>query len=96
MRQIGDLREVETKSYLPGTRMVDLESSGAHALGGFTPGADRGYRVVALAAGSVPEPAQEAGADLVLQLPFDPGTFTAEMIRLSEEKSHRRPSPRAG
>jgi DNA-binding response OmpR family regulator len=70
-------------------------AAGAHALGGFTPAADRDYRVVALAAGGAPEPAREAGADLVLQLPFDPGSFTAEMIRLAEEP-RRRPSPRAG
>jgi DNA-binding response OmpR family regulator len=162
VRQIGDLREVHTKAYLRGIRMVDLESSGApppvlsrglalllvpeeglarvvslllrdagfevdrcddvaelersagqrlvslvlvvggsgaagaHALGGFTPPADRRYRVVALAAGGTSEPARGAGADLVLQLPFDPGSFTAEMIRLAEEESRRTPSPRAG
>ena len=160
--QIGELREVQTKAYLPGMRMVDLETSsgsspvtsrglalllvpeeglarvvslllrdvgfevercddvaeleraagqrvaslvlvvggsgaaGAHALGGFTPVTDRGYRVVALAAGAAPEPAREAGADLVLQLPFDPRTFTTEMIRLAEEESRHRPSPRVG
>jgi DNA-binding response OmpR family regulator len=161
VRQIGNLREVHTKTYLPGMRMVDLESSGgsspvtsrglalllvpeerlarvvslllrgagfvversddaakleqsardrdavlvvvvgggdaagAHALGGFVPSADRAYRVVALAAGAAPGPAREAGADLVLQLPFDPGSFTAQMIRLAEEEPRRRPSPRA-
>jgi DNA-binding response OmpR family regulator len=161
VRQIGSLREVHTKTYLPGIPMVDLDSSGgpspvpsrglalllvpdeglarvvslllrgagfdvqrsagaaeleqslgqrdvalvlvvgggdaagAHALGGFVPSADRGYRVVALAAGAAPGPAREAGADLVLQLPFDPGSFTAQMIRLAEEEPRRRPSPRA-
>jgi DNA-binding response OmpR family regulator len=71
-------------------------AAGAHALGGFMPAADRSYRVVALATGGAPEPAREAGADLVLQLPFDPGSFTAEMIRLAEEEPRHRPSPRAG
>lgn len=151
VRQIGSLREVQTTSYLPGIRMVDLESrattprampprglalllmpekdlarvvalllrdagfevercadaadleraagrpevtlvlvvggsgaAGAHALGGFSPAAGRAYRVVALVAGSAPEPAEEAGADRVIHLPFDPQGFTAEMIRLVE------------
>lgn len=150
VRRIGSLREVQTKSYLPGVRMVDLEShaatppamfrglalllvpeedlarvvalllrdvgfdvercaaaadleraagrpqvtlvlvvggsgaAGAHPLGGFSPAAARAYRVVALVTGSASEPAEEAGADLVVQLPFDPRGFTAEMIRLVE------------
>ncbi len=150
VRQIGDLREVQTKAYVPGIRMVDLEpgatvprprvrgvalllipdedlarvialllrdagfeverfddvaaleasagrehvslvlvlggsgAAGAHALAGFSPAAERGYRVVALVTGGPPEPSREAGADLVVQLPFDPRSFTAEMIRLVE------------
>jgi DNA-binding response OmpR family regulator len=150
VRQIGELREVETTTYLPGVRMVNLAAgrtpapaaargaafllipeedlarivalllrdagfgvtrcaalaeleiaavrrdtrlivvlggsgaAGAHALAGFTPAADRDYRVVALVAGGVPGPAQAAGADVVLQLPFDPHHFTREMIRLTE------------
>lgn len=147
VRRIGDLREVETKAYLPGIRMVDLESrgpatpaprglalmlvpeedlarvlalllrdggfeverctdasdleraaarsgvtlvlvvggsgaAGAHPLGGYSPEARRTYPVVALVAGSVPAPARDAGADFVVQLPFDPSSFIAEMIRL--------------
>lgn len=162
VRQIGELRDVQTKAYLPGVRMVDLESSGtappttfqgvalllvpeeglarvvalllrdagfevercdaaaeleraagreqvalvlvlggsgaagAHALGGFFPVAARAYRVVALVAGGAPEPAREAGADLVVQLPFDPASFTTEMIRLADETRRHRPSPRVG
>ncbi|HEY8259252.1 MAG TPA: response regulator [Gemmatimonadales bacterium] len=150
VRRIGELREVETRTYLPGIRMLNLAASsspgsptargealllvpeedlarvvamllrdagfvvqrcrdladletaaardgvrvavvmggsgaaGAHALAGFAPGTPRGYRVVALVAGGVPEPARDAGADAVLQLPFDPHTFTKEMIRLVE------------
>jgi DNA-binding response OmpR family regulator len=150
VRRIGELRAVETKTYLPGVRMVnlaaggastpaagrgaalllipeedlariaalllrdagfvvtrcsalgDLQSAalrpdarlvvvqggsgaaGAHPLAGFSPAAERHYRVVALVAGNAPGAAQAAGADVVLQLPFDPHHFTKEMIRLAE------------
>jgi DNA-binding response OmpR family regulator len=162
VKKIGELREVHTKTYLPGMLMVDLDSTGdvpsavdrgpalllvpeeglarvvslllrdagfqvercenpvelersaeegrsalvvvlggsgaggAHALGGFVPAAGRGYRVVALAPGGAPVAAREAGADLVLELPFDPATFTSEMTRLVEGVPSRRTSPRAG
>lgn len=56
-------------------------AAGGHALGGFTPPTPREFRVVALVAGS-PAAALDAGADMVIQLPFDPVSFTAEMIRL--------------
>jgi CheY-like chemotaxis protein len=147
VRQIGDLREVKTRAYLPGVSMVDLESAGpaaaplhrgsavvhvadedlariialllshggfsvqrcptlaelqravdglgvslvvvvggtdaagAHPLGGFTPPAERGYRVVALVAGDGAA-ARAVGADQVVQLPFDPGRFTTDMVDL--------------
>jgi DNA-binding response OmpR family regulator len=148
VRQIGDLRAVRTKPYLPGIQMVDLNdeeavaplphrgtallhvpeedlarivtlllrhagfavercgtladlrrgaqrrdialvlvqggtaAAGAHPLGGFDPPADRGYRVVALVAGEG-SAAGTAGADRVVELPFDPGSFTADMIGLA-------------
>jgi CheY-like chemotaxis protein len=56
-------------------------AAGAHPLGGFTPPAERGYRVAALVAGGGVA-ARAAGADSVVELPFDPGSFTAEMIAL--------------
>jgi DNA-binding response OmpR family regulator len=52
---------------------------GVHPLGGFTPDRGRGYRLVALVAGDG-EAARTAGADVVIQLPFDPGSFTADMV----------------
>ena len=147
VRQIGDLRAVRTKTYLPGIRMVDLEGAGPappaphrgtalvqvaeedlarivvlllrHA--GFAvercshdrgpplaAGGRRGagaassaaparpartrladsirrrcadYRVVALVAGDGAA-ARSAGADRVIELPFDPGSFTADMVDL--------------
>ncbi|MGI9040277.1 MAG: response regulator [Gemmatimonadales bacterium] len=148
IRQIGELREVRTKRYVAGVRMVDLEGTssaptisrgtalvlvpdeglarivslllrtagfrveragshpellsaagrlgvtlvlvvggsdavGAHPLGGFEPPAERPYRVVALVSGPG-EAALAAGADRVVQLPFDPGTFTSEILEVVE------------
>jgi DNA-binding response OmpR family regulator len=148
VRQIGELRDVRTKSYLPGLQMVDLEgaapdtapanrggalllvsdedlarvvglllrhagfgvhrcatieelrqaagrlgvalvlvvggtdTAGAHPLAGFDPPADRAFRVVALVTGDGAA-ARSAGADRVIELPFDPGTFTADMVDLT-------------
>lgn len=48
-------------------------------LGGFKPAPDRRYTLVALVAGNG-EPARTAGADVVVSLPFDPGTFVSELL----------------
>jgi DNA-binding response OmpR family regulator/ribosomal protein S21 len=53
---------------------------GAHPLGGFAPRGDREYLLVALVAGDGTA-AAAAGADHVVLLPFDPGTFTGEIVR---------------
>ncbi len=55
-------------------------SPGAHPLGGFVSTEDRDYLLVALVAGETAA-AAAAGADHVIHLPFDPGTFTAEIVR---------------
>jgi CheY-like chemotaxis protein len=57
-------------------------AAGAHPLGGFLPPAGRSYRVVALVSGDGTG-AMAAGADHVVELPFDPGAFTAEVIELT-------------
>jgi DNA-binding response OmpR family regulator len=57
------------------------DSARVHPLSGFEPAEPKTYRIVALVAGSG-EAARAAGADHVIQLPFDPGTFTTEMINL--------------
>ena len=146
VQRIGQLREVRSKEYLRGVRMVDLErmerevsvvqrgtallhvpdedlsritslllraagfrverchsvgelqlsatrlgvtvvviaggasSPGAHPLGGFIDPGNRDYLLVALVSGE-DAAAVSAGADHVVQLPFDPGTFTAEIVR---------------
>jgi CheY-like chemotaxis protein len=58
------------------------DAAGAHPLGGFVPPADRTYRVVALVSGDGTG-AVAAGADHVVELPFDPGAFTAKVIELT-------------
>ena len=61
------------------------DAAGAHPLGGFAPPADRSYRVVALVSGDGTG-AVAAGADHVVELPFDPGAFTAEVIALTGDR----------
>jgi DNA-binding response OmpR family regulator len=56
------------------------DTPGAHPLEGFVPHPDRTYLMVALVAGGG-SAATAAGADHVVHLPFDPGTFTAEILR---------------
>ena len=67
----------------PGVTLVVLAgaggAAGAHPLGGFDPPPARGYRVVALVHGDG-DHARAAGADHVVQLPFDPGSFTTDII----------------
>ncbi|MBA3498686.1 MAG: hybrid sensor histidine kinase/response regulator [Gemmatimonadales bacterium] len=69
------------------------DAAGAHALGGFDPAAERDYRVVALVAGE-PAPARAAGADRVVELPFDPVSFAAEMVEVTRQDPLH--SPRSG
>jgi DNA-binding response OmpR family regulator len=53
---------------------------GAHPLGGFLPPRSRDYHVVALVTAGEAA-AVAAGANQVVHLPFDPRTFTAEILR---------------
>jgi signal transduction histidine kinase len=159
VQRIGKLREIRSKDYLQGVRMLDLErkehevaalqggtallhlpdedlarivslllrgagfqvercrtiaelqasaarigvtvlviagggsTPGVDPLGGFVPAADRDYLLVALVAGESAA-ALAAGADHVVGLPFDPGTFTAEIVRrLSPASPADRPYP---
>lgn len=71
-------------------------SPGAHPLEGFVAGGERDYLLVALVGGDGAA-ARAAGADHVVQVPFDPGTFTGEILRrLAPALPADRPSPPAG
>jgi CheY-like chemotaxis protein len=150
VRRIGDLRQVRTKSYATGSRMVDLDhevpaatisrgrallllseehlarvvslllrhagfevvraedaahlerlagsggtrlvvaqggtdAAGTRRSGGFVPPAERDYRVVALVSGNA-RGALTASADRVLELPFDPALFTADILELIDPR----------
>jgi DNA-binding response OmpR family regulator len=82
VQQVGSIAELEAAAASIGVSMVVLAGGsgtpGAHPLAGFMPPPVRSYRVVALVGGSG-EAALAAGADQVVQLPFDPGTFTEEV-----------------
>ena len=60
-------------------------AAGTHPLGGFVPPAPRDYSIVALVRGDGAA-ALAAGADRVVQLPFDPGTFTTDIIDASSRR----------
>jgi DNA-binding response OmpR family regulator len=83
LQRLGSIPELQTAARKIGVALVLIaggtSTPGAHALGGFVPDAEREYRVVALVAGDEAA-ALAAGADHVVRLPFDPGTFTAEIL----------------
>jgi len=85
----GDGRDLLQRAAGGQARLVVAQggtgAAGAHPLGGFAPAADRTYRVVALVSGDGAG-AMAAGADHVVELPFDPGAFTAEVIELTGER----------
>ncbi len=148
VRRIADLREVRTKPYATGARMVDLDhiapvaavargralvlvseeylarvvtlllkhagfevvraedtaqlerlaassrprlvvaqggtdAAGTRRSGGFVPPTERDYRVVALVSGDG-RGALAAAADRVLELPFDPASFAADILQLTD------------
>jgi DNA-binding response OmpR family regulator len=67
---------------LPALVLVAASAApGAHPLAGFEAPSERGYAVVALVIGEGAA-AYAAGADRVFELPFDPGTFTSEIIEV--------------
>jgi ribosomal protein S21 len=82
VQQVGSIAQLEAAAESVGVSLVVLAGGsgtpGTHPLAGFMPPPDRSYRVVALVGGSG-EAALAAGADQVVHLPFDPGTFTEEV-----------------
>jgi DNA-binding response OmpR family regulator len=85
VERCADVTQLQQAAGRVGVALVLLiggsDSAGVHPLAGFAPTEERSYRVVSLVAGGG-DAALAAGADHVIQLPFDPGTFTAEMINL--------------
>lgn len=85
VERCADLAELEERVRRVGVSLVlvlgGTGAAGAHPLGGFAPPAGREFRVVALVAGEGAA-ARAAGADRVIELPFDPGLFTADMVEL--------------
>jgi DNA-binding response OmpR family regulator len=69
------------------TRLVvaqgGTDAAGARRSGGFVPPLERDYRVVALVSGSS-RGALAAAADRVLEMPFDPASFAADILQLTE------------
>jgi len=97
VRRAGSLAELESGACRLGVSVVVVagtgSSPGTHPLGGFEPRQDREYLVVALVTdeGSA---ARGAGADHIVHLPFDPRTFTAEILRrLAPASPADTPSP---
>ncbi|HEX3234724.1 MAG TPA: response regulator [Gemmatimonadales bacterium] len=85
VERVAGMEDLQRAAGAIGVALVVLiggsSAAGAHPLGGFAPDGNRAYRVVALVAGDG-EAARAGGADVVVQLPFDPGSFTADMITL--------------
>jgi DNA-binding response OmpR family regulator len=72
----------------PGVTLVVLlggEAPGVDPLNGFRPEAGRRYTLVALVDGSGAA-ARAAGADHVVTLPFDPGTFVPELLTAARRR----------
>jgi DNA-binding response OmpR family regulator len=84
VRRARSQAELESAATRLGVSLVIVAGSGstpgAHPLGGFVPAAQRDYLLVALVTGEGTA-ARSAGADLIVPLPFDPRTFTVEILR---------------
>jgi DNA-binding response OmpR family regulator len=84
VRRASTIAELESGANSIGVSVVVLagggSTPGAHPLGGFIPAVNREYLLVALVTGGE-SAALAAGADHIVHLPFDPGTFTAEILR---------------
>jgi DNA-binding response OmpR family regulator len=97
VRRAGSLEDLERGAARLGVSVVVVAGSGSspgrHPLGGFVPAVSREYLVVALVADEGAA-ARKAGADHIVHLPFDPRTFTAEILRrLAPTSPVDRPSP---
>jgi DNA-binding response OmpR family regulator len=91
LREVGfqvdrcrDIPSLQAAAARPGISVVLIaggaSTPGAHPLEGFVAKAGRDFLLVALVGGDS-SAARAAGADHVVNLPFDPGTFTGEILR---------------
>jgi DNA-binding response OmpR family regulator len=83
-RRVVTVDELRAEAARIGVSLVVVSGGattpGAHPLGGFVPAPSRDYQVVALVTGGEAA-ALAAGADQVVHLPFDPRTFTSDILR---------------
>lgn len=83
VRRVRTIEDLVRWADAVGVTVVVVEgeapASGGDPLAGFRPARDRGYTLVALVPGEGGA-ARAAGADHVVQVPFDPGTFGAELV----------------
>lgn len=83
VRRVGSLAELQANAQSIGVSVVVVAGAagapGAHPLGGFVPQNNRDYLLVALVSGGALA-AQPVEADHIVHLPFDPRTFTSDLI----------------
>ena len=87
VRRVTDVETLARDSGRLGVRLVVVGSAGflAHQpMGGFRPPQDHLYTLVALVRGDGAAE-KSAGADHTVTLPFDPGSFTEEVLRAIEQ-----------
>jgi DNA-binding response OmpR family regulator len=79
--RVDSLEQLNARAGRLAVRVVVVVGSAApgDALGGFQPSPSRGYTLVALVPGDGAR-ARAAGADHVVSLPFDPGTFVSDLL----------------
>ena len=90
VKRTGDAAELSREAGKLGVRLVVIESAGApgqQALAGFRPDQDHLYTLVALVRGDGAGE-RAAGAGHTVTLPFDPGSFTEEILRAIEQSDH--------
>ncbi len=82
VERVADAAALSARARQLGVSIVVTMGSdalGMHPLGGFEPAAGHGYTLVALVQGDGTR-ARQAGADHVVTLPFDPGTFVSDLF----------------
>lgn len=82
VERLEDAATLASRAAHPGVAVVVVlanDAPGAKLLGGFEPPSDRDFMLVTLVPGDGTA-ARDAGADHIVPLPFDPGTFTSELL----------------